>query len=207
MTEWIFRTDHIARASRPIPSNIVQPVLDKTHKAFLPYVQNITDRVSKLLKKHNIYTIFTPGPKVRDLIRPVKDQLGLRREGVYEVPCGCGQVYIGETGRSVATRLTEHIRAIRLNQPSKSAIAEHSCDCRQAILFDETRLLASYRHFNCRKIREAIEIHKNKFNRDEGVRLSNVWKLALQKHKLAQFPHRPDADGEVSTTRSDQNGT
>ena len=160
---------------------------------------------SRLLKKQKIYTVFTSGPKVRDLVRPIKDQLGLRREGVYEVPCGCGQVYIGETGRSIATRLTEHIRAFRLNQPSKSAIAEHSLECQEAVHFDETRVLATNRHFQCRKIREAIEIHKNShnFNRDEGVRLSNVWKLALQKHKQAQNPLSAVGDADMVPARSD----
>jgi hypothetical protein len=39
--------------------------------------------------------------KLSSLLRPVKDHLGLRTPGVYRIPCECGRVYIGQTGRSV----------------------------------------------------------------------------------------------------------
>lgn len=46
----------------------------------------------------------------------------LSTPGVYKVPCICGKVYIGETGRSVNTRLKEHERRTRL----KYGTASHS---------------------------------------------------------------------------------
>ena len=40
---------------------------------------------------------------------------------IYRVPCqDCPKVYIGETGRKLDTRLTEHKRHCRLMQPEKS---------------------------------------------------------------------------------------
>jgi hypothetical protein len=56
----------------------------------------------------------------------VKDDLGLKTPGVYSIPCECGQVYIGQTGRSIDTRIKEHHRHIRLAHPDKSAVGEHS---------------------------------------------------------------------------------
>jgi len=34
---------------------------------------------------------------------PVKDALGLRTPGVYSIPCECGRVYIGQSGRTRRT--------------------------------------------------------------------------------------------------------
>jgi len=56
----------------------------------------------------------------------VKDALGLRTPGIYSIPSECGRVYIGQSGRSIQTQIKEHNRLIRLAQPDKSAVAEHS---------------------------------------------------------------------------------
>jgi len=57
---------------------------------------------------------------------PVKDAFGLRTPGVYSIPCECGEVYIGQSGRPIQHSIKEHNRHIRLAQPNKSAVAEHS---------------------------------------------------------------------------------
>ncbi|XP_030746552.1 uncharacterized protein LOC115875272 [Sitophilus oryzae] len=85
------------------------------NKAFLPYVSQVTDRIGKVLKKHNIKTIYKPTRKIRDCLRPAKDKREpLSSEAIYRIPCSCGSVYIGITKRSVETRLTEHKRNCRL---------------------------------------------------------------------------------------------
>ena len=45
---------------------------------------------------------------------------------VYEVPCTCGNVYIGEIKRCLGTRLKEHKDACARCQTDKLAIAEHA---------------------------------------------------------------------------------
>jgi hypothetical protein len=43
---------------------------------------------------------FVLSPRmISSLLRPAKDDLGLRTPGFYSIPCECGQVYIGQTGR------------------------------------------------------------------------------------------------------------
>jgi hypothetical protein len=60
------------------------------------------------------------------VLRSVKHDLGLKVPGVYRIPCECGKVYVGQTGRSMETRCKEHRRHTRLDQPDKSAVAERS---------------------------------------------------------------------------------
>ncbi|XP_076390580.1 uncharacterized protein LOC105662853 [Megachile rotundata] len=89
---------------------------DKEHATtFLPYIQGTTDRIGRILRKHNIRTVFTTHTKIGQLLTSPKDpQPQLSTPGVYKIPCSCGQIYIGETGRSVNTRLTEHECCARL---------------------------------------------------------------------------------------------
>jgi hypothetical protein len=85
-------------------------------------------RLSRMLAKHNIKSVALPPRKIFNHLPPVKDALGLRTPGIYSIPCECGRVYIGQSGRSVQLRIKEHNRHIRLAQPDKSAVAEHSID-------------------------------------------------------------------------------
>jgi hypothetical protein len=86
-------------------------------------------------------------------------------------------VYIGQTGRSVDTRLKEHQRHVRLEHPEKSAIAEHSVDLGHRILFHSTSILTTKTRYMDRIVREAIEIelHPNNMNREMGFCLSSSW--------------------------------
>jgi hypothetical protein len=67
-----------------------------------------------------------PHMNLSSLLRPVKDHRGLRTSGVYRIPCECGRVYIGQTGRSVDIGLKEHQWHIRLEHPDNSAVVEQS---------------------------------------------------------------------------------
>jgi hypothetical protein len=69
---------------------------------------------------------------------PVKDAIGLKTPGIYRIPCNCGTVYIGQSGRPIHLRLKEHDRHIRLAQPEKSAVAEHSFYLDHIIRLQET---------------------------------------------------------------------
>ena len=35
---------------------------------------------------------------------------------VYSLECECGSKYVGETGRTLATRLKEHKRAVKMDE-------------------------------------------------------------------------------------------
>jgi hypothetical protein len=125
--------------------------------------------------------------KLSSLLRPVKDHLGLRTPGIYRIPCECGCVYIGQTGRSVDIGLKEYQRHIRLEHPDKSTVAENSIDKGHRIQFHNASILATETRYKDRIVREAIEIEHKPYNikREGGFCLSKSWKLLIGSLKLS----------------------
>jgi len=158
-----------------------QPPDEEPKRVYLPYVKGTTDKIERILRKHELKTVFKPMNKLQTLLRPVKDIIPLATPGVYEIPCSCGAVYVGETKRLISTRLQEHIRHTKNEDCEKSAVAEHSQETKHGILFDKTKVLAKVDFRHPRKVREAIEIRKrpNNFNKEDSLRLSASWHTVI----------------------------
>jgi hypothetical protein len=82
-----------------------KPEVKPTARACLPYVSTISNKIAGILRRHNVETIHKPPGKLKALLGTTKDKLGLKTSGVYRIPCECGKVYIGETGRTIEKRL------------------------------------------------------------------------------------------------------
>jgi hypothetical protein len=136
------------------------------------------------------------------MLRMVKDDLGVKVPGVYRIPCECGKVYVGQTGRSIETRCKEHMRHIRLDQPEKSAVAEHSVNTGHQIDFSNITILDRTSGYMDRVVKEAIHIRLNKenFNRDNGFYLSRAWYPTTS--MLANQKAEPGKEGNDPTRRS-----
>ena len=146
------------------------------------------------------------------MIRPVKDQVPLECKGVYEVSCECGKVNIGETGRTISTRIKEHERHIRLAKQSssvgekqrhlnQSACAEHGNEFQHHIQIDTVRILCRDDKKFTRKVREAIEIKKqpNNFNRDDSFQLDRAWGTVLQQKNGIESINEEVEEKEITT--------
>ena len=71
-------------------------------------------------------------------------------------------VYIGQAGRLVRERLNEHTQNTNLNQTDKSAIAQHSCEIGQGIMFNSIRILHKEHWKKQRLTKEEVKIKKRK---------------------------------------------
>ena len=61
---------------------------DEKILSILPYIKGTTDRIGRILNKHNIRIIFKPPKKIGQTLRNPKDQrLPLSSAEIYKIPC------------------------------------------------------------------------------------------------------------------------
>ena len=95
--------------------------------ATIPYIRGTSETIARILQPYNIRVAHKPITTLRRLLTNVRDKDKPKdRQGVvYKIKCCDYQAsYIGETGRNLSTRLTEHKRATR-NGDVNNHIAEH----------------------------------------------------------------------------------
>ena len=152
----------------------------------LPYFKGMTEPLSRIFNKAGITTSIRSRGSLREsFVRP-KDKLEIPESTgvVYYLPCsgsdgtpcpdnGC---YVGETERTVASRISEHFSTARISGTStlKSAVMTHAREKDHHFRRDDFSVLSSGdQNWHDRGIKEAIYIRalKPSINRDQGRHL------------------------------------
>jgi len=109
----------------------------------LPYVERLSEELSRVLRKADIKTYYKPVTTLRDLLVHVKDRVPQEEStgAIYQIPCkGCGNAYTGETARSVCVRRKEHRRAVE-NGDMSNLLAKHAWEKGHAPDWNATSVL------------------------------------------------------------------
>ncbi|CAM4849385.1 unnamed protein product [Rotaria magnacalcarata] len=147
-------------------SNILVSRIQKLCKRFLPHLEiNITLKNTNTLK--NTFLSIQKGVDEENKLKKL----------VYQIPCkkNCNYSYIGETNRSLTTRIKEHKEDIR-KAKENSNTAQHVFEKNHSFDFDNTRILSSEINWKRRVIKESLFTHYS-----YGKSLNEV------KHKLKIF--------------------
>ena len=153
-------------------------------KVFIPYVQGMSEDIRRVCRQHGIKTIFKSAPTYFKI--KVKYQLPIDKHSgiVYEIPCTCGKVYVGETIRRLGTRIKEHKEACQSCSLDKSAIAEHAWTEHHPIKWDNVKILDNANRQDLLRLKEAMHIQLKdegeRVNRDIGTAVPYCWIAMLK---------------------------
>nr|XP_012145059.1 PREDICTED: LOW QUALITY PROTEIN: uncharacterized protein LOC105663013 [Megachile rotundata] len=138
---------------------------DKEHATtFLPYIQGTTDRIGRILRKHNIRTVFTTHTKIGQLLTSPKDpQPQLSTPG--KPPCPktlCVMHILREEGHEESQCWTKQ-RAIRNREghrkPAVNACLSNTCSLTPVVIRDVTLRCLLDSGAECSLIREDTAQH------------------------------------------------
>ena len=195
----------LAKTTRPTANN--EPTQEFKSTAVLPYIKGVSEVLRRCLQQQGVRTVFKSDTTLRSyLVRP-KDALepGKQEGVVYRIPCECGKVYIGETGRAMQDRIKEHDRDIRLAHTQTSAVSEHANETGHLPLWDQVKFIDRDPHRYTRRVKEAIQIrlHSNNINRDNGIEIPEAWMPTIRKHNSRSTTKRT-REGTSSANRNNK---
>ena len=127
---------------------------ERTETLYLPYIRGLSEEVEKAVKDLKIRTVFKTTLTMRRCLTKVKtpvDPINIKGV-VYRIPCECGRVYVGETGRTLKQRITEHKRAVK-NADSNNGLAVHVARTEHEIRWDEAEIVYREEHWMKRNIK------------------------------------------------------
>ena len=167
-------------------SSSAEPTIEHKSTAVLPYVKGLSQQLLRCLQQQGIRAVFRSETTLRShLVRPKDAVEPTKQDGVvYRIPCECGKVYIGETGRPMQNRIKEHERDIRLARTQTSAVSEYANNTGHNPLWNEVKFIDRDPHWYTRRVKEAIHVRlqpKN-INRDSGIEISEAWMPTIKKH-------------------------
>nr|VZI49592.1 unnamed protein product [Spirometra erinaceieuropaei] len=136
------------------PKSFIRKCLRKSHSGrsneekpkfwlSIPYVKNVSEATSRILKPFGIGVAHKPAPTIRQQIMRPKDPLPVTEQSavVYSIPCqDCDARYVGETGKRLGTRLHEHQLAI--NRKDKlSLVYGHTLERNHCFAFEKASVI------------------------------------------------------------------
>nr|VZI22688.1 unnamed protein product [Spirometra erinaceieuropaei] len=197
----------IERGRQAGPSRCLVTERPKIWRA-LPYIDGVSETVSRLLRPLGIGIAHQPESTIRHLVMRPKAPLplGETTNVIYRIQCNSCEVnYIGETGKRLQTRVGEHMRAVRRMDPL-SLVAEHCADSGHTFAFQHAEILG---RGNDRIARETIEAwHTGTTSINRCVTLPAAYQ-ALQAQLSKQMSRRaprldmnPDMSESMTDTHS-----
>jgi predicted GIY-YIG superfamily endonuclease len=127
----------------------------------IPYYKGLSERIRKLSRNFGLEIVFRGTTKLRGLVAS-KAPLHLEHKTkgvVYAIPCNCGKIYVGQTGRPFwSTRIKEHQANIRMGRLEGNLLAQHVWDHNHTVDFKRAIILLREVNDTRRKLKEALII-------------------------------------------------
>ncbi|KYN29879.1 hypothetical protein ALC57_00670, partial [Trachymyrmex cornetzi] len=128
----------------------------------VPFIPLHTEKF-KRLNCNDIRVLFRSPNKIGKYIKVQKDKCPptSKRNVVYKISCNnCNASYVGQTGRQLKTRITEHRNHIKYNASTRSVITEHRLQYEHDFQWDNVRVLDEEPYYRKRLTSEMLNIKK-----------------------------------------------
>lgn len=135
--------------------------VDPKKYVYTNFIPNITPKINNRLKRYNLKPVSTNKSNLGSLLVNNKERLTtLNKSGVYEVNCtDCNAIYIGQSGRSIKCRISEHRKDI-INNRRSTGFADHCITNNHYIDVNNIKLLHSSPKGKRLDLFEILEIKK-----------------------------------------------
>ena len=118
---------------------------DFSNYAVLPYINGISQPLTRLLQKHDVRVVSKPFKTLQQEFPSPKSRppIELQPNVVYKISCAdCTWSYVGETGRCFETRKKEHMRNVESyargsNIAKQAWSSNHSIDFKNSQVIDK----------------------------------------------------------------------
>ena len=152
----------------------------------LPYAKGLAERIKKICSPYDIRTVFTSGSTLRRYLFRVKPptEFNMTKNCVYSIPCSCGKIYKGETGRPLKVRIEEHRKAIVRGEIEKSGIADHIWkeNGNHLLLWDKVEIIDRAEHWRIRRLKESAHmLGYNDLLSRLSIELNTIWEPIIKK--------------------------
>ena len=137
-------------------------------------MRGLSESVKRVLSSVNVKVYFKPITTLRHTFPSPKDKPSDLQTSsvVYDIPCrDCKAHYIGQTGRRLSQRITEHKKAVQTADFNTSALAEHAWTHQHHIDWDNAGILTRSSDYISRIVHESVHIRttSDTLNRDDGA--------------------------------------
>ncbi|KAK3708849.1 hypothetical protein QZH41_016280 [Actinostola sp. cb2023] len=110
----------------------------------LPYIQGISEKITRTLNKFNIRVVHKPVHTISAILKKPKDRgdRDATTDVIYRIGCkDCEKCYyIGQTSRALKTRIKEHIKAV-FTLDRNSLLAKHHIETGHQFNFEDARII------------------------------------------------------------------
>ena len=172
-----------------VPRNLDRRIEDNNRQLTTvcrPYFKGLTERIQKICSPYDIRTVFTSGSTLRRYLFQVKPpmEFNMIKNCVYSIPCSCGKIYKGKTGRLLKVRLEEHQTAVVWGEIEKSGMVDHIWKEKEnhQLLWNKVEMIDRAEHWRIRRLKESAHIlGYNDLLSRLSIEMDTIWEPIIKK--------------------------
>ena len=113
----------------------------------LPYIKGLSKILQRTCQPLNIRIANKATNTLISILTKVKTPLDCYQKTsvIYQIPCSCGEVYIGETGKTINETVKKHKRSV-CRMDTNNSIAVHVINTSHDIAWDQATIITQETH-------------------------------------------------------------